>query len=358
MNDEKKNFFRLMLIYGGIFLAVTAALLLFFAFYLSAFEASRPNTVAQRTVSAMEPEEIRELSESTVATLNHELMSEEDCYAYIGKLLTGAQTVRSGGGDGGRIRYALRADGLTLGTLLLTPKGSGIFGFEEYSAELSDIDLAPLCGQTRVSAPPDWTVLCDGKPLGAKYIADRQTHYRLLEEFYGGDDALPLPVLYTYDTGRYLVEPELEFRDADGKTVDDPQEEDFLAKCPAADITGVSGVSEEFVKAYIEYASNVNNNITGNYYRLERIMVQDSTILKRIRYAIAGLGWASSRGEELRGIDFGRFAELGGGYYYCDLVFTVDTLGTKDVVTTKNGVKIIFLKAEDGSFLINALSSF
>ena len=194
---------------------------------------------------------------------------------------------------------------------------------------------------------------CSG---GTNEIVDANGQYQVLEEFY--DDAeYSLPHLITYDTGLYMLDLNVQYFDPQGREVAEPSEDLFANNCSEAEVAAVTGLAYQFVDAYIAYSSNSNQNTSGNYYRLVNLIVEGSTLQKRMRYAVDGLSWASSMGDELQSIDFHHVMNLGNGYYLCDLTYYNNTIGRKGLVTTENNLKLTLVGDLD-SMLVTAMSSY
>ncbi len=356
MTKRRSRLPLVMLIIAVLFLAATAAALQQFYKYLAAYEESRPAGVVDRYLAAMTDADVDTLSRDTVSALNPDLMPEEDSFAMIRELVYSASPVRSrSAGDGDDLYYLLRADGVTLGKLRLTDQGDGAFGFPNYTVTPCDFDFSFLCSSKEVTVPESWTVLCNGVALGPDRIVKDSIPFALLEEFYG-DEALSLPCMCTYNTGLYLVEPEIRVTDPSGETVDTLTEERFTDNCSPEDREELTELADRFLRAYILYSSNVDGNYSGNYFRMAEMIVPGSTLQKRMRYAVAGLTWAGSRGEELQSVEYRHFMDLGNGYYLCDLSYDNASLGVRGWVTTTNNLKLVMVRGE--KLLVTAMSSY
>lgn len=354
MTRRRSKLPLVMLIYALVFLLLAAAGLQYLTKYLTAYEASRPPVVVERYLAAMTDADVDALSRETVSALNTELMPEEDCRALIRELVYSAAPVRSRGA-GDELSYVLRADGVTLGRLRLKDTGNGEYGLPDYAVEPCDFDFSFLCSSRQITVPEDWTVRCNGVVLGPERVVKDQIPFALLAEFYD-DDALPLPHMLTYDTGLYLTEPEILVTDPAGQPEEELSEERFTDNCSPEDREALIELADRFVRAYILYSSNVDGNYSGNYFRLAKMIVPGSTLQKRMRYAVAGLGWAGSRGEDLKSITYHHFMDLGGGYYLCDLSYENESRGTRGWVATTNNIKLIMVRGEE--LLVTAMRSY
>lgn len=347
-----KGFTKAALIYGAVLACIILLALLVLALFLRDYELTRPQTVAQSYINKLDDESIHAMAESTVSTLNFSIMPEEDCYDFIADAVHGADVVKLRDKDSDALVYLVRCGETQVGKLTIDSTGKSLFGFDKLSVSSAEFDFTPLRAEDRVSIPADWTAECP-----AELIAENtQTHYELLEEFYNGE--VPMPCLVTYSTGGYLVKPELKLISPEGESYDAVTEELFVDNCPEPQRQAVKDSCEEFLRAYILYASNPNRSSYGNYTNLSKLMVEGSTLQKRMLYAASGLNYTASMGDELQEIDFKHLMELGNGYYLADFSYQVNTMGLKGEVTTENNMKLVMLEAQDGAFLAAASSSY
>lgn len=351
MKPSARRLLRGMLLYALLFAAALVFLLDRLDARLAAFEASRPENVIARYLETLPDGEIDAWTADTVAALNTRLMPEAECRERLRAAVRQAECLRSG-----ETSFVLADGDRALVRLRLEPDGEGPYGLTQYRVTASDIDFSPLCHSAQAVVPADWTVLCGGVPLGEDCVAAADIPYALLKEFYDSEE-LALPYLRRYDTGLLLTEPKLSFLDGEGRAAE-PDEERFADNCPADEAAEMADFSELFLRRYITYASNATQNIAGNYQRLEELMVMGSTLQKRMRYAVAGLTWSSSRRDTLQEIEIRHLMKLGEGLYLCDLGYTVETVGQRGAVLTQNNLKLIASRADDGRLLMAAMSSY
>ncbi len=357
MNKPRRSLLLAMMIYALVFVLLLIGALFLFTNYLSDYENSRPANVVRLYHRTMSDEDIDRLSDDLISGLNTQIVNEEKCREYIRALVATAEVIKSrDDSNDEQIVYLLRSGDRTLGKLVLRPEEKSRYGFTHYSVTPEDFDFSYLRHQQQFTVPEGWTIRCNGKALGADRIVSADGQYRVLEEFY--DDAeYPLPHLITYDTGLYMLDLNVQYFDPQGREVAQPSEDLFANNCSEAEVAAVTGLAYQFVDAYIAYSSNSNQNTAGNYYRLVSLIVEGSTLQKRMRYAVDGLSWASSMGDELQSIDFHHVMNLGSGYYLCDLTYYNNTIGRKGLVTTENNLKLILVGSTD-SLLVTAMSSY
>ena len=357
MKKSRMGLLLAMLIYALIFVLLLIGGLFLFTNFLSEYENSRPANVVRMYHRTMPDEDIDKLSDELLGQMNSQIINEERCRETIRALVAEAELVRAQDNAGdNRVVYLLRSDDRTLGKLVLQPDGKTRFGFTNYAIVPEDFDFTYLCSRQQFTAPEDWTILCNGKILGADRIVETGVEYTILEEFYD-EPEFKLPRLITYDTGLYMLELNTQFLDPQGREVPELSEDYFADNCSTAERDAVIDLASQFVAAYIDYSSNSNRNTAGNFYRLTNLIVEDSTLQMRIRYAVDGLSWASSMGDELQSIAYNHIMSLGNGYYFCDLTYTNETLGRRGYVTTTNNLKLIIVDV-GGQLLVTAMSSY
>lgn len=343
-----------VLIYALLFAAALAVFLHRFDGYLAAYEASRPEHAAERFPDEMTDAELDALTAETLASLNPALNPADECRARLREVLRGAERVREG-----ELSWLLLDGEHLLCRVTLAPDGEDEHGFTRWRPELSEPDFSHLLASARCTVPADWTVLCRGAALGEDCVADKAVRWALLEEFYDSEE-LPAPFLWTYDTGLCLGEPELSFLDGSGRSVsaDELSEERFADNCSEADAQALRALAELFMERYIAYSSNAGGNASGNYQKLEELMVKGSTLQKRMRYAVAGLYWSQGERDRLRELEYFHLTDLGNGYYLIDLRYTVETTGRYGTLVTDNKLKLIAVRSGEGTLLMTAMSSY
>lgn len=351
-----KKFALGMFIYALVLAVAIIAGLFALTLFVADYESSRPLTVVKAFVNKAGDSAMNILAQPTNDTLNHNLMSEEDSLALMREAIRSARIVYDAKASSADKEVYYLKDGDTLiGSIVLTPQEKSYFGFTHYSVLPYGFDLSYLTAEKTITVPAEYKVYCDGLELTENDIVERDIHYALLDEFYGSIKGLPTMVTYT--TGTYLREPEFVVKDTDGKLVEDLSEESYIDNCSDEQKELLSAASRAFVEAYITYSSNVNRNTSGNYFRLENLMVMGSELQKRMRYAVAGLGFSSSMGDELVGIEYHNFMALDNEIYIVDLTYTVDTIGQDGHVVTDNNLKLSFDNSS-GTLLVSAMSSY
>ena len=346
MKKSNRRFLLGMLIYAIVFITFAAAALCVLDMYLTEYEQTRPNNVITRYMSGITEESIRSAAKDTVDSLNHALMSEDECYKFLYEQIDGAQTAKATTeSNAEQTVYYVQRDGRTLGRIVLTASGKTRFGFPNWRVGSAEFDFEQFCGEKSVTVPENYSVSCGGTEL------ERGTERReleLLHEFYGYGQ-LDLPYLVDYSTGRYIKEPELTVLKPDGtQYTGDYSEASFTDNCTDEQKAAVQSFVEQFLTAYIKYTSNVDKNAANNFNVLAQYIVPGSMLYERLYGAMTGLTWANSFGDTLSGIEYSSIMDVGSGYYVCVLEYDVDTYGGRGLVTTHNNIKLLLTQSDSG----------
>lgn len=356
MNKSKKTLIKVMLIYALVFLLALAAAMYVLSAFLKEYEMSRPDLVAQNSIAALNQSDADMLTEHCLNELDLSITPKEQCQNIMFELMKAAKLVRSPQESSASEKvYKLKGEQGIIGRLVLRETDKSSFGFPIYETAVEDIDFGAYTNSQEFVIPDNWNVRCNGNIVDDKYYVD-ELEYSFLEEFYDSDE-FTLPKMKTYKSGLYMGDAAFEVVDSNGKIMESLEEENFADNCPEKEKEAVKTVAQNFVDAYVTYSSNANRNIVGNFNRLKQYMKEDCNLQKRLKAAQGGLGWASSKSDELQEIEYHRIMNLGDGMYYCELTYTVDTRGTQGHVITDNNLKIIFVTEED-SLLAIAMTSY
>lgn len=347
------NFALGMLVYALVFVLICAVGLRLLWTFMDEYEQSRPNKTMDEYVQNLDDGHIRALAADFVATLNHKVQTEEDSYACILKAMEGklSYAKKSAESSENRAVYVLSLDGRKLGTVTLTKEEDPAFGFSPWSVAEEEMDFSWLVSPAaEITVPDSWTVYCAGNALDKSYISGEKTPYARLEEFYG--EGFDLPYMVTYHVENFLGELKFELKDKDGQTAQIPEGQDlesfFADNCTEQEKAEIKTLSDNFIRAYVWFMSNTNHDAYGNYAEAMQYIVPGSELDSRLYQTIAGQYYAHSKGDDILSITLNSAMNLGGGNYFADLTFVVDTTGQKGVVQTTNNLKLIISRTDDG----------
>ena len=342
-----------MALYAAVFLLLTAVTLAVFWDFLRAFEASQTANTMANYLSQLEGDRIFDHAEEFTGKLDYRLEPESDCRATVSQLLEQPLTCAR---DTKRSMqeqqvYSVFLGETPMGTVTLTQQETGEYGFFPWQVAEEAFDLSFLLKEKlTVTVPPEYAVTVNASILDQSYITEHSVHYEALEAFYGDYD---LPTLVTYEAGPFLETPKVEIRDGEGNLVDLTGEAAFLDNCTDEERAQLEAFAEKFLHRYVTYTGCASREARDDYLALMYCVVYGSELGNRLYDAMFGLGYAQSRGDSLASFTINGCSNVGGGRYYLDVTYEVDTLGHAGLVRTLSNAKLIItqtqygLKAED-----------
>ncbi len=360
-NSKKKRmsgFARGMILYVVLFVMVAALGLLFFYSFIDNYEKTRPNRVMERFIDTLSDEQIERMSAGFISKLNADVCDMDGVKAFIADKAANASFAKSMAEcTDTRTVYVLKDEDGAFGKVELTLGENVFFGLlANWQPTAGEIDLSGYLKELDLSVPPEYTVEFNGAVLGEKYIADDSVEYELLEEFYEDFD---LPHMVKYHVDGYISDPVVTVRDGAGNTLDEAQltEEHYLDNCTDEEKAKLDAFIEPYINAYVTYTSGANHLSGVNYHNLIPMVVPDSDLHFRIQQAIGGLGFASSRGDEIKAITVNKYCALGSGLYMCDVTYDVATIGQDGLHEYPNYTKILITES-GGTLLAAAMASY
>ena len=342
--------FSIFMVFYAIIVLVLASIGLKLLWdYCDNYERSLPTHKMDEYIASLNETKIKKIAIDFVATLDHNIQSEEDSYSEIVKCFyEGIHYKRvSGESSADTIQYAVFKDEQKLGTVTLV-RNPGEKGEKTWTVEEEEYDFSFLIHSQRFIVPEHWVVRCGNRRLGVQYIIDPMIEYPFLEEFYG--KSFPMPHLAEYEIGNYVGDPKISFFDADG--VEQPpvvftDGRDQLQRATGATYKKIESFTESFVPLYINCLANTSRAATMNYYQILPYIVPDSEIDMRLKGAIAGQVFAQSNMTVINSICIHDIYYLGMTYYIVDLTFEVDTYSAKGLSDTETNMYLAVEVDED-----------
>lgn len=337
-----------MVLYALAFALVTAVGLRFFWSYLSAYETSRPKNTMEEYIASFDEEHIKRVSADFVATLDHNIQTEEDSYAVIASAMEGKLSYAKLSAESSEDKtvYILMLDGEKLGRVELTKQDDPVFGFSPWSVSDEELDFTWLLSSKEITVPDSWTVSCSGNILDVSYLSGEKIPYEVLEGFY--DEGFSLPYMVTYKIDSFVGDVEFETEDENGQSVELSGDGNvgLNDNCTESEKTEINALVQNFIQGYVHFMSKRDG--FNNYSALMEYVVQGSELDSRLYQAIEGQFYASSNGDEIVSITLNNSINLGNGNYFADVTFIVDTTGQKGVVQTTNNSKFILSRTDSG----------
>ena len=338
-----------LLIYGAVFLLITALGLCRFWDYMEAYERSRPQVALNAYTEDLTPEYICDASAPLIDSIR--LQSQESSRRAILNALQQPLTCakKSSLCTDTKQVYAILSGEQVIGTMEMEQQGQSSFGFTPWVVTKESFDLSylltePIC----VTVPSDYPVYLWGNKLTEEYITENHVPYPALKEYYS---TYSLPYMVTYTAGPFLGEPELLITDPAGTPVNIDKNTDmsqFLDNCTPEEISALRTVTDTFIHRYVDYLSETNNDTMGNYQRLIQHLVPEGELANRMHLALGGLNWVSDRGATVTSIDIHRYVNIGNDRYLCDLTYNVTNKTNTGISQSEYHVQVIYLQTETG----------
>ena len=327
MTEKRSSrFLRGLLIYILAFLLLAGAVLLVFDLWLRAFEATRPETAMRIWYAQLLEQGTDEACAAALSSVDEQIQSREESEAFIAALLRKGD-YREDVGRGGEDThvYTIRSDGQILGRVTLRPDGHTRFGMNEWAVAEEEFDFSPYFGSATVTVPPNYSVWLDDVRLDESYISDPAVPYAELSQFEGVLEGLP--VLYRYDSGRYLGQTELRVLDAAGNPVspEDRNELFYLDNCDDETQAALTEFAVDYIQRYVLFTANIEQSYESGYSNLAWLVVPGSSLSIRLQRAVLD-GWRSNAIScKLSGPEIRLISDLGDNGYLVDLSYETNT---------------------------------
>jgi len=345
-NRGGKIYAVLMAVYIVLFLCAAGYGLTIVWAYAEEYELSQPSNVMDEYVAHLNANLSNDTIESTVASMDHEVQSNEECCEIIKQLLSGGVSYSRGpsGGDAGSICYILKCDEGSFGRVYFREdqdyKDSkyGMLPWEIYKEEF---DFTGLYTGIEVTIPESYRVYLNDNKLGSEYIVEEGIHYDVLEEYYEDYEKLPTKVTYRFENIIGRLEPVI--KDADGNVVtidtarDDSQ---YLRSCSEAELTKLQSFSENFCERYYEFVGGKYDPTYG-YQRLMPYVKLGSDLDERLKLAIDGLYYSHTISVQTNQVTLNEALWLDDGLFLCMVTANVTTTAPTGTEQKDENMKLI-----------------
>lgn len=341
---KKRRFWKGLLIYVCVALALIAVGLFFFWKWTVAYELSRTDGVMDAYLAQQAPADLRaEAEEWAWAKSNASpFESAEEIIAVIAELTeTQELTFRKTVGKYTQETpvYTLRLDKREVGTVRLERGEPRLlsFGFDTWQLRDVTYDFTAL-GQTYTLTAPEQAVLeVNGVPLGDSL----RTGIGLYAELEPYADSLPeMDGAATYDLGLLFREPQVHLADSSRYLVESSEGHiSVIEQCPAALEQQLTDYARQFLTAYLTFTANASDGPDG----VKAYLIPNSILSQRIDAAMDGLSWVHGVTATTGDISLENFRYFGDAAL-CDAYYTLHT-ATGD---TENQMHILLADTANG----------
>ena len=321
--------------------------------YAEEYEASRPSKAIDAYIEKLNENFWDSSIADTVAEMDHEVQTDEDCREVIANILEGGVSyARTAGGDNSRkMVYNLKCD-------------TGIFGkvtivTDESKREESRFDMVPwivesdefyfdgLYSSVSVTVPESYSVQLNGVTLGEQYIVESGIHYDILEAYYTDYPNLPQKVTYKFDNIIGTLQPVILDAQGNVTTIDETKDDSqFIAQPDADTVATLSDFAARFEDRYRNYVSGAGNTLY-QYDRLLTYIVKGSDLDQRMIKAQDGLDYAHTTSVKIDSTTVNSVIQIDSKTWIVDETTTVTAYGPKTETSTNEMQLIVVEKGVD-----------
>jgi len=349
---RKFNFWIFMLIYGAALLVIAAVGLGIFWDYIDAYEASRTKGTIENYVAELTPQYICDRSAALIASIDHNIQSEEACKQVILDFLTGDITYARKFSEctDTRMVYVLRRGSNIIGKVELVPQGETRHGFTPWVIDKDSFDLSFLVGsKATITVDYSMQVYANDVLLDESYVTETGLQYEAVKDFY---EELELPYKMTYTAGPVLGETVLRAVDTNGQTVTISAESDldpYLNNCTDAVHQELDTYIRDFINRYTRYLTSRLDNRQENYRNLTPLLVRGSDLYNRVSRAYDGFEYGQSKSDTITDFVTHYLIHLGDNKYLCDVTYEVDSLGRDGKLHhSVNNARVFLVRTDNG----------
>ena len=338
-------------IYAGIFIALAAFGLMKFWDYIDAYENSRPQNTIDAYMEQLDTEHIKSYVSDLVASIDHNVQSEEACLQVITDTLsdrvTYARKLSECTDD--KTVYMLMCGGKNIGKVVMTAQSKDSYGYATWQVTEESFDFSFLLGEgTSVTVPQDYRVYVNGTLLSEDYITKSDTQFSLLEGFY---EDYELPYMVTYEVKPILGDLQVTITDPAGNTVTPEEaanEALVLNNCTEAQITALDQIAWDYIGSYVRFSINAEEKLQENYQDILSHIVPGSDLANRMKGSLESLKWVKNRQAQILATSNNHRIHFPDGQFLYDLSYEVTITRNGDSSTTTENVRLILTQTENG----------
>lgn len=359
--DSKKltPFARGMILYASIFIIILCVLLIFFNFFLSSYEKSRPMSSINEYLSSV-PDRAEIISKGLISKISPDVQSEEEALSVIKETLTDCTAVKNKKESStAELSYYLEKDETPVEHITLIQGEKDLFGFAPWIVVDEELIEDNIISSKEFTIPDSYSINASQGALGKGHIISEGEEFDMLKGFYESFDSLPTMV--TYSTGPYVGEIDITIKDNHGNDITSDFESNGVY-CIDNCTPEVKAEVEEFAKDYVQrdvkYRSGATGNISENLHSLLECIEHPSELYTLVNATLQGYGFTagSSRGDYIQYLNIDHCMDCGDGLYCCDISYQVETVSRHGTTTNSFEYKLMVHRQNDGSLKAIAMS--
>ncbi|MEA5151839.1 MAG: hypothetical protein VB039_04455 [Oscillospiraceae bacterium] len=316
--------------------------------YAEEYENSRPAKAMDEYVSKLSDTLWDDGISEAIATMPHEVQTDDECAAIIKEMLKDGVTYSRQGGSGDNemtITYNLRCGENTFGKVTLmedeTKAGEVKYGLLPWVVYKEEFDFSGLYSSVKVTVPSTYSVELNGVKLSEEYIVESGIHYDVLEDYY--DDYANLPTKVTYEFKDIIGKLEPVILDENGSvtTIDETKDDSqFIKDVSAEQRDRLNDFANNFTERYKSYISGIYDPDYG-YTRLLPYIKLGSDLDERMKQAQDGLSWAHTTSMHVDSIEMNSAIDIGDGFYIIDITSMTTTTSAQGTVQNTDNMRVI-----------------
>ncbi len=318
--------------------------------YAEEYELAQPENVMDEYVENLNASLSNDTIRETLASMDHQMQSDEECIAIIEEMLGGQVTYsRSASPGDGSLCYVLKCDSGSFGKVYLTEDKSyedeSKYGMLPWTVSREEFDFSGLYTGVQVTVPESYYVFINNNRLGEEYIVEKDIPYDVLKDYYDDYQGLPTKVTYRFD--RIIGEAEMVIKDSEGKeTVIDTSRDDsqYLRSCSDNEKAKLLSFGKGFCEQYYIFMAGKYDPTYG-YQRLLPYVKLGSDLDERLKLAIDGLYFAHTKNVTTDSVELTDALWLADGLYLAMYTSTYTTTAADySVEQTTDNMKLIVVE--------------
>ncbi len=319
--------------------------------YAEEYELAQPTNVMDEYVAQLNANLSNMSIRDTVAAMEHEMQTDEECVEIIESMLSGGVTYTRAPSPGdGSICYALKCDAGSFGKVYLSEDKSyedeSKFGMLPWKIVREEFDFTGLYTGVEITVPESYYVFLNGNKLGEEYIVERDIPYDVLSEYYDDYQGLPTKVTYRFENLIGLVEPVIKNEDGQVTAIDSSRDDSqYLRQCSEKERADLQRFGEGFCKEYYIFLAGLYDP-TYAYTRVQPYVKLGSDLDQRLKMAFDGLYFAHTRDVTTDSVVLNDALWLADGLYLAMYTGTYTTVTADGTVEQKSeNMKLIIVEA-------------
>lgn len=316
--------------------------------YAVEYEQSRPENVMDEYVAKLSESLWDESIEQTIASMPHEMQSDEDCARIVKEMLSKSISyARAGSADSLTQVYNLRCNGSQFGKVTLkedeSKAGEVKYGLLPWLVYKEEFDFTGLYSSIEITVPASFTVQLNGNTLGKEYIVTDGIRFDVLEGYYEAYPNLPTKVTYRFDNIIGELQPTVLDESGNEFTID-PNKDDsqFIKGVDEERLARFQDFAGRFIERYEKYISGIyKTELEYGYQKMLPYIKSDSDIASRLKMMQDGLQWAHNSYLNINSVVLNGAIGLGENTYILDVTYDFNVGTTRGEENYTESAKLI-----------------